>query len=155
MGTFYDEIETTRARYEERLASYERTCSEYANRLRGDLRDALGWPDAQITLVDFDEQPEGARRASTLGHVSRDGFHFGVQVAGPADWHIVFYWTMHLLPAEKIELEGDADTPRKTFVVDFREAAPGRTEPLAEYVREKVRAFVRRFTLASLVETTA
>jgi hypothetical protein len=158
MGSFYDEIEATRARNDEALAAYERTCMAHAARLRGQLQQQLGWPDAQMTLVDFDEPPAGSRRVMTpgVGHVSRDGYHFGLQVAGPVDWHIVFYWTMRISPSHAsrtIELEGDPDEPRRLFVVELD--AANATEPLADYMREKIRAFVRRFTLAALVETGA
>ena len=158
MGSFYEEIEATRARNDEALASYERACASHANRIRSGLQQALGWPDAQLALVDFDEPPDGARRAhpaGEFGHVSRNGFHFGLKVSGLADWHIVFYWTMRLLPSQKVELEGDPDEPGQAVVLDLADASPAATEPLAAYVREKIRAFVDRFTLAALVGARA
>jgi hypothetical protein len=150
MGTFYEEIAATIAQNDEALARYEETCAGYANRIRRGLQSKLDWPDGQLALVDFDEPPEGSRRASTFGHISRDGFHFGLKVSGADDWHIVFYWTMHLLPLDKVELAGDPDSPRQTIVLDLHSDDPDETEPLAAYLREKIRAFVQRFTLASL-----
>lgn len=158
MGSFYEEVEAKRARNDEALASYERACVSHANRIRMGLRQALGWPDAQLALVDFDEPPDGARRvhpAAEFGHVSRSGFHFGLKVSGPADWHIVFYWTMRLLSPQKIELAGDPDEPGQTVVLDLADASPAATEPLAACIREKIRAFVDRFTLAALVGARA
>jgi hypothetical protein len=150
MGTFYEEIAATIAQNDEALKRYEETCAGYANRIRRGLHSKLDWPDEQLALVDFDEPPAGSRRASTFGHVSRDGFHFGVKVSGADDWHIVFYWTMHVLPLEKVELAGDPDNPLQTIVLDLRPHDPDEIEPLAAYLREKIRAFVQRFTLASL-----
>jgi|CZKU01.1.fsa_nt_gi hypothetical protein len=150
--SFYEEIEAMRAHNDAALERLEKTCAGHARWLRDALQKKLGWPDAQIAIVDFDEPPEGARRVSGVGHVSRSGYHFGLKVAGPTDWHVVFYWTMRVLPSQKIELEGDPDPPRRTIIVDPLDASPDAAEPLAAYVRDKIRAFIDRIALATRVE---